>query len=300
MFSSRCSTPLGRLHNFGQSQADLSYCGQLDPLRLPRRESLDPLRPQDNHPPVPAAPKQPGYNKRLRTLTTQITHLIAVLATDTDLWQHPIRIADSTPVPCGTSRETVQRSDLAGWAACGYCASHSRRFWDCVCTWSPPCTGLPVAFALTNAKTDEREVLTDLVTLQPNMFHHPDGLILVVDKGYRNRDTETWLNERDTPSCDPRTATNRHARLQPATCRGTERSVRTALVGEYGRSQAARSSWGLSRDRVLSTVVGSVAPGGRRGWSRKAGSMRVSGVFKDRCACVMRRGRWSSAARRAA
>jgi len=28
---------------------------------------------------------------------------------------------------------------------------------------------------LTNSKTDEREVLVDLVTLQPNMFHHPDG-----------------------------------------------------------------------------------------------------------------------------
>ncbi len=39
--------------------------------------------------------------------------------------------------------------------------------------------GLPVAFALTNAKTDEREILVDLVTLQPTTFHHPDGLILV-------------------------------------------------------------------------------------------------------------------------
>ena len=25
--------------------------------------------------------------------------------------------------------------------------------------------------------------------------HHPDGLILIVDKRYRDRDTETWLNE---------------------------------------------------------------------------------------------------------
>src|SRR3954449_5752276 len=74
-------------------------------------------------------PKQPGYSKRLRTLGAQISHLIAVLVTDTDLWRHPIRIADSTPVPCGTSRETVLRSELAGWAGYGYCASHSRLFW---------------------------------------------------------------------------------------------------------------------------------------------------------------------------
>ncbi len=46
---------------------------------------------------------------------------------------------DSTPVECARSRETVKRSDLAGWAEYGYCASHSRFFWDCACTWSAPC-----------------------------------------------------------------------------------------------------------------------------------------------------------------
>jgi hypothetical protein len=55
---------------------------------------------------------------------------------------------------------------------------------------------LPVAFALTNAKTDEREVLIDPASMQPTMFHHPNGLILAVDKGYRDRDTETWPNDR--------------------------------------------------------------------------------------------------------
>ena len=87
-----------------------------------------------------------------------------MLATDTDLWRHPIRIADSTPVPCGTSRETVQRSELAGWAGYGYCASHSRLFWGLRLHLVTTVHGLPVAFALTNAKTDEREVLVDLVT----------------------------------------------------------------------------------------------------------------------------------------
>jgi hypothetical protein len=83
----------------------------------------------------PYLPKQPGYNKRLRLLGAQITHLIAVLAADTDLWQHPIRVADSTPVPCGTSRETVKRSALAGWAGYGYCASHSVDSGACGCIW---------------------------------------------------------------------------------------------------------------------------------------------------------------------
>ena len=94
------------------------------------------------------------------------------------------------------SRETALRSDLAGWAGYGYCASHSRLFWGLRLHLVTTVHGLPVAFALTNAKTDEREVLVDLVSMQPNMFHHPGGLILVVDKGYRDRDTETWLGDR--------------------------------------------------------------------------------------------------------
>jgi hypothetical protein len=95
----------------------------------------------------PHLPKQPGYNKRLRTLGAQITRLIAALAIDTDLWQHPIRIADSPPVQCGTSRTTAKNSDLAGWADYGYCASHSRRFWGLRLHLVTTVHGLPVAFA---------------------------------------------------------------------------------------------------------------------------------------------------------
>jgi len=32
-------------------------------------------------------------------------------------------------VECDRSRETVTRSNAAGWAEYGYCASHSRYFW---------------------------------------------------------------------------------------------------------------------------------------------------------------------------
>src|SRR4051812_41294938 len=52
-----------------------------------------------------------------------------VLAADTDLWADPVWLVDSTPVECAPSRPTVQRSNLAGFAGYGYCASHSRYFW---------------------------------------------------------------------------------------------------------------------------------------------------------------------------
>ena len=41
-----------------------------------------------------------------------------------------MHLVDSTPIECARSRPTVRRSDLAGWAGYGYCASHSRFFRD--------------------------------------------------------------------------------------------------------------------------------------------------------------------------
>ncbi len=205
----------------------------------------------------PDLPKQPGYNKRLRRLTTQLAHFITVLAGDTDLWQHPIRIADSTPVPCGTSRETVQRSGLAGWAGYGYCASHSRLFWGLRLHLVTTVHGLPVAFALSNAKTDEREVLVDLVSLQPNMFHHRDGLILVVDKGYRDRETETWLNDSGITVVRPayRTEPQRPGRGLLRAVRQSIESVNQTLKGQLDLERhGGRTITGVTV-RVLQRVL---------------------------------------------
>ena len=104
---------------------------------------------------------------------------------------------DSTPVECGRSRETVKRSDLVGWAEYCYCASHSRYFWGLrlhlVCTLH----GLPVAFALTGAKTDERETLLDLLATEPQLTAEHPGQTLIGDKNYFGRGFEQQLAELD-------------------------------------------------------------------------------------------------------
>jgi hypothetical protein len=74
----------------------------------------------------PYLPRQSGYNKRLRGAAMLLRHAIRAIATDTSLWTDDVWIIDSTPVECGRSRETTKRSELAGWAQYGYCASHSR------------------------------------------------------------------------------------------------------------------------------------------------------------------------------
>jgi hypothetical protein len=77
----------------------------------------------------PYLPKQPGYHKRLKAAAPLICQAMLSLAPLCPSWTDDLRLIDATPVPCGSSRETVRRSELAGWANYGYCAAHSRWYW---------------------------------------------------------------------------------------------------------------------------------------------------------------------------
>src|SRR5712692_9095805 len=142
----------------------------------------------------PYLPHQPGYNKRLRAALPLVKQVIRDLAADSDFWFDNVWIADSTPVECGRSRPTVKRSDMAGWAGCGYCASHSRFFWGLRLHLITTVSGLPVSFALTSPKLDERDVARDLLESQPELLGRRGGQTLIADKGYASREFETFLN----------------------------------------------------------------------------------------------------------
>ena len=97
-----------------------------------------------------------------------------------------------TPVECGRSRETTKRSDLAGWAEYGYCASHSRFFWGLRLHLVCAVSGLPVAFALTGAKADEREILLGMLDADANLLA-PSRSDVDADKNYYGRQFEATL-----------------------------------------------------------------------------------------------------------
>ena len=132
----------------------------------------------------PYIPQQPGYNKRIRALAPRICLVITQLARVSPSFCDRIRLLDSTPVPCGASRETVKRSDLAGWAAYGYCASHSRYFWGLRLYLCCAPDGMPVSFCLAPANEPEREVAAAMLENARR-----DGLltgqeIIIGDKGF--------------------------------------------------------------------------------------------------------------------
>lgn len=166
-------------------QAVLGYPSETHWLRYAHKH----LRPL-----FPDLPLQPGYNKRLRKLAGTMTWLIGQLTRQTSVATDDVWVVDSTPVECARSRETVKRSDLAGWAEYGYCASHSRYFWGLrlhlVCTLH----GLPIAWALTGAKADEREVLTALLASTEGL--HRDAVqLLIADKNYYGKAFEAELDD---------------------------------------------------------------------------------------------------------
>ena len=136
-------------------------------------------------------PQQSGWGKRVRQATGLLSAVITELARDTPSWGEITRLIDSTPVPCGKSRETVKRSDLAGHAGYGYCASHSRYFWGfrlySICTPD----GMPIIWGLANPKIGEREAAQAMLEHDRHLIR--PGQVIVGDKGFAGKDFEAFI-----------------------------------------------------------------------------------------------------------
>jgi hypothetical protein len=118
-------------------------------------------------------------------------------------------LVDSTPVECARSRETVKRAGqssladtLANAADYGYCASHSRHFFDFRLQALFALDGTPRALALTSPKVDEKLVCLELVARcerQPGQM-----LVVIGDKNFRGKDFEAGLAKLDAQIQRPR------------------------------------------------------------------------------------------------
>ena len=130
-------------------------------------------------------PGQSGYNKRVREVAPQIVALLGCLARISPSWCDGLRLIDATPVPCGQSRETVRRSELAGHAAYGWCAAHSRHFWGFKLYLLAAPDGMPIAFELAPANAPEREVVAQMLE-QVEL----EGYTVIGDKGLSGAEIE--------------------------------------------------------------------------------------------------------------
>lgn len=205
----------------------------------------------------PYLPQRPGYNKRLRRSVAMLHGVLALLAPRCQGWHDNLWLIDSTPVECGRSRDTAKRSNLAGAAGYGYCASHSRFFWGLRLHLIATPDGLPIAYALTNPKHDERVVARDLLETNPGLLANRPGQTIIADRGYRSTELECLLASHGATLIRPSFKTEKprpgHPFLRPF--RQTIESINQTLkAGLDLERHAARSLPGVAA-RVLQRLL---------------------------------------------
>jgi DDE family transposase len=152
----------------------------------------------------PYLPTASGYGKRVRGSGQLIATVLRALAHVTPTSAPILRLIDSTPVPCGTSRETTKRSDLAGDAGYGYSASHSRYFWGMRLYLLATAEGMPVLWCLANPKLDEREVMAALIEADHHLI--ADGQVILADRGFASPEFDQFCDLRSIHLVRPKRA----------------------------------------------------------------------------------------------
>jgi hypothetical protein len=140
---------------------------------------------------------QAAYNRRLRRAAPLVTQILHALAVACPSWCDQWRLLDATPVPCGASRETMRRSDLAGWAGYGYDRSHSRWYWGLKLYLLACPDGMPVAWCLANPTQGEREVAEGLLDRAARQRILRPGMVVLADKGLAGRAFEQFVGALD-------------------------------------------------------------------------------------------------------
>jgi hypothetical protein len=131
---------------------------------------------------------QSGYNRRLRALAPEIARCIAYLAYISPSFCEQLWLLDSTALPCGQSRETVRRSEFAGYAGYGYCRSHSRWFWGFRLYLICAADGMPIGWELAGANIGERIVAAEMLDRVPVAGH-----VVIADKNFAGAEFEQLM-----------------------------------------------------------------------------------------------------------
>lgn len=138
----------------------------------------------------PQLPAQTTYNDRCRELTPKLVTLWRAIASELPGFHDNLLLLDTTPLPCGQSRLTTNRSELAPYCGFGYSPAHSRFFWGMRLVLLCGPDGTVVDFDLVPADTPEREAALVLLERQP--LH---GQLVLCDKGFAGREFEQAAHE---------------------------------------------------------------------------------------------------------
>jgi hypothetical protein len=141
--------------------------------------------------------RQSEYNERLKGAASLMEAALRWLGGCTPGSAEPLRLMDATPIGCGQSKTTAQRSNLFGWAGYGYESAHSRWYWGVKLLLLTTADGTVTGFGLANPKLfGEREQTRQILAGQP--ANRPAaGTAVVTDKGLSGKDSEQVFTDLD-------------------------------------------------------------------------------------------------------
>ncbi|MHC5906565.1 transposase family protein [Streptomyces sp. S6] len=176
---------------------------------------------------------QSEYNRRVREAGDLMEAALRWLAARTPSSADVVRLWDGTPVPCGASRETAKRSDLAGWAGYGMDKSHHRFYWGAELMLVCAPDGLITGFILVNPKlVKERDAVRMMFTLDKN---RPEpGTTGVCDKGFAGADFEADMAALGITVIRPARKDEPDPGIFPQWLRQRIESVNWTLKGQLG------------------------------------------------------------------
>lgn len=130
---------------------------------------------------------QAQFNRRSRALRLVLDKLRSHFADSFGAQLSSLYVLDTEPVPVVGYKRPKAKSDFLGSAEYGYCKSKSLHYWGYKCVMLVTADGIPVAFELVPANTDERDAAEEVLPAA-----NP-GSIILGDKGFIDEERqEAW------------------------------------------------------------------------------------------------------------
>jgi hypothetical protein len=176
----------------------------------------------------PRLPGQSEYNRHLRDAAPALLAAAMWLARAVPTWHERLRLMDGTPLRCGASRVTVNRSNLGEIAGYGMDKSHHAFYWGAKLMLITTADGAVVAFSLAHPKElDERKQALHLLYVGQAA---PGPGPIVCDKGFAG------------------------AGIEAATAAAGHTIVRPALESEKKRGHGPQGFPGWLRQRIEAII----------------------------------------------
>lgn len=153
---------------------------------------------------------QSQYNRRSRALRLILNRIRSHFANELGVQLASLYVLDTEPIPVVGYKRSKKHSDFWGTAEYGHCASKNLKYWGYKFVMLVTADGIPAAFELVPANTDERDAAEEVLPAA-----NP-GSIALGDKGFIDEERQKDWKERYGVSVYTFKRKNQHKQNPPA------------------------------------------------------------------------------------